>query len=199
MNQTEVQKRDDILRSVIDLLSSSGPDGVTIRQVAKAAGVSQGAVSYHYKTRSELFRATLDWILERIDARRRELWEAAKSPRTKLASLFICQEKLLTEEPELLTAWYSFVVLGRSDRWVAARVQEHFVDRIEMIQAFLKETLVGDKIPRDLAPGLTASDINASIEGMGLLWLNRPDVQGIAAHRRRSVRRWQKLLDLPAR
>lgn len=196
MDRPEVKKREAILAAVMDLLSCQGPDGVTIPRVAESAGLSQGAVSHRYKNRSELFRATLDWILDRIDDRREEAWESARTARTKLEAVFLHQEKLLTEEPDLLRAWYAFVVLGRSDPWVAARVQEHYVDRIESIAGLVREAQAeaGRKI--NLAPGQTASDLISTLEGMGLIWLNRPDRKGIAAHRRRSVRRWNKILNL---
>ncbi len=199
MPDKQPDRRELILQAVIDLVASQGPNGVTLREVAARAQVSLGLVNYHYKTRSELFRATLDWILERISQIQMEVWQTAETDQDKLASFFVCQEKLLLEHSELLTAWLTFVTLGRTDPWVAARVQEHYVERIEMARSFLKQAMAQGTIRPDLRPGLTAEDLTAWVEGMGLLWLNRLDKKGIAAHRHRAVRRWMKILGLQTR
>jgi AcrR family transcriptional regulator len=196
MLDQQPQRRDLILKAVMDILAIKGQDGVTLRQVAKKAGVSLGLISYHYKTRSELFRATLDWILEQFEEVDSSLAGPDSSARTRLNSFFLRQEKLLAERTELLTAWFIFVTLGRSDRWLAARIQESYVERVETVRGFLKEMMDQGAIRPDLRPGLTAEDLVASVEGMGLLWLNRIDKKGIAAHRRRAVNRWTKTLGL---
>jgi len=196
MLDQQPQRRDLILRAVMDLLALKGQDGVTLRQVAKRAGVSLGLISYHYKTRSGLFRATLDWILEQFEEVDSSLRRPDASARNRLNSFFLRQEMLLAERTELLTAWFIFVTLGRSDRWLAARIQESYVERVETVRGFLKELMDQGSIRPDLRPGLTAEDLVASVEGMGLLWLNRIDRKGIAAHRRRAVTRWTKTLGL---
>ena len=196
MLDQQPQRRDLILKAVMDLLALKGQDGVTLRQVAKKAGVSLGLISYHYKTRSDLFRATLDWILEQFEELDTSLAGPEVSARKRLNSFFLRQEKLLAERTELLTAWFIFVTLGRSDRWLAARIQESYVERVETVRSFLKEMMDQGLIRPDLRPGLTAEDLVASVEGMTLLWLNRIDKKGIAAHRRRAVNRWTKALGL---
>ena len=108
MSEEQSQRRARILVAVMDLVASRGPDGVTLREVARQAGVSLGLVSYHYKTRSKLFRATLDWIVEQFTEIASDLSQAASSPRSRLAFFFLCQEKLLLEQTKLLTAWFTY-------------------------------------------------------------------------------------------
>jgi len=198
MSEQPADNRSLILGAVLNLLAGQGPKGVTLRNVAKQAGVSLGLVRYHYQTRSELFRATLDWVLEQITEMRNSL-PVPKNPQEALADFFLFQEKLLLERPDLLTAWFGFVTLGRTDRWVAARVQEHYLNAVETARNFIKETMNSGAKRPDLRPGLTAEDLVASVEGMGLLWLNRADRKGIAAHRSRAVKRWSTVLGLGAK
>ncbi len=196
MHSEQPERRDLILQAVMDLLASRGPDGLTLKEVAKKAKVSTSLIGYHYGTKSRLFKAALDWVLEQVAEMEAGLAKENASPVDRLASFFLLQEKLLIERTELLTGWFSFVILGRSDPWVAARVQENYVDRVETFRAFLKDMMSRSLIRPDMRPSLTAEDLVASAEGMALLWLNRVDPKGIAAHRRRAVRRWQKTLGL---
>jgi AcrR family transcriptional regulator len=48
-----------ILQAVIDLLARHGIGGVSMRAVAREAGVALGLVSYHYEDKSSLIRAAL--------------------------------------------------------------------------------------------------------------------------------------------
>lgn len=191
------QRHEAILGAVIQLLAESGSEGVTFVRVGRQAEVGRGAVAYHFKTRSRLFQAALDWLVEKLTRLRNSLDSTASTPRQKLNAMFRGQEKLLLDEPRLLCAWYAFVALGPSDRWIAARVQQNYLDRVEEIRLWLKD--LGPHCAKGvrLAPGRIAGDLTASIEGMGLLWLNHPDAKGIAAHRRRLVQRWQKALFTP--
>ena len=187
-----------ILQVVIELLSRRGPDGVTMRDVSKKSKVSLGKVRYSYRTKSKLFAAALDWLLEQMAEFEAELKKEDPSPRERLTFFFMVQERLLLERSDLLAAWFNFIILGRDEPWVAAQVQENYVSRVETVRTFLKEMMDKSLIRPDLRPSLTAEDMVASVEGMGLLWLNRIDSRGIAAHRRRAVNRWLKNLGLTA-
>jgi AcrR family transcriptional regulator len=58
-----------LLESAIELLAAHGPDGVSSREVAKAAGVNYGLVHYYFGSRNELLRQAV--------AREMEQWGAA--------------------------------------------------------------------------------------------------------------------------
>lgn len=53
-----------ILQAVIDLLARQGISGVSMRAVAREAGVSLGLLSYHYADKTDLIRAALHRIEE---------------------------------------------------------------------------------------------------------------------------------------
>lgn len=196
MRSEQPEKRELILKAVMDLLATRGPEGWTLKEVAKKAKVSTSLIGYHYGSKSGLFKAALDWTLEQVAEEEASLVVDRDSPMDRLAGFFLLQERLLVERTELLTGWFSFVTLGRTEPWVAARVQENYVDRVETVRAFFKEMMGRSLMRPDMRPSLTAEDLVASAEGMALLWLNRVDPKGIAAHRRRAVRRWQKTLGL---
>lgn len=64
---------DRLLACVLDLLVADGYEGISIRRVAAAAGVSIGAVQHHFPTKDALLAAAMDRVSrqfqERLDRR----------------------------------------------------------------------------------------------------------------------------------
>lgn len=55
-----VETRADVLRAVARLIGEHGVDGMTMRQVAQAAGMSTGTINYHFANKRGLILAALD-------------------------------------------------------------------------------------------------------------------------------------------
>ena len=60
--------RDRILAAAVDLFSERSFDGATTREIAERAGVTQPLVSYHYKSKDELWRAAVDSLFDALRA-----------------------------------------------------------------------------------------------------------------------------------
>lgn len=56
------QPSDRLLDAVVDLLVAGGYEGISIRRVAAAAGVSIGAVQHHFPTKDALLAAAMDRV-----------------------------------------------------------------------------------------------------------------------------------------
>src|SRR5690606_33126512 len=55
-----VRPRTEVLRAVITLIGEHGVDGMTMRQVARATGMSTGTINYHFTNKRSLILAALD-------------------------------------------------------------------------------------------------------------------------------------------
>ena len=60
------QPSDRLLDAVVDLLVAGGYEGISIRRVAAAAGVSIGAVQHHFPTKDALLAAAMDRVGQRF-------------------------------------------------------------------------------------------------------------------------------------
>ncbi|MGC0416875.1 TetR/AcrR family transcriptional regulator [Embleya sp. AB8] len=67
--RTPEQAREEILNAATDLIAQYGPDGVGLRRVAEAVGVTHGLVTHYFGTYRALVRA----VVERENERKREL------------------------------------------------------------------------------------------------------------------------------
>ncbi|MFF7440162.1 TetR family transcriptional regulator [Streptomyces sp. NPDC008122] len=70
--RTPDEARAEILDAATELIARHGPDGVGLRRVAEAAGVTHGLVTHYFGTYRALVRA----VLERENERKRELVRA---------------------------------------------------------------------------------------------------------------------------
>lgn len=62
----EAQRREAIIQAAFRVAASGGLQAVTVRSVAREAGVSIGLVLFHFTTMDELHSALLDWLVARV-------------------------------------------------------------------------------------------------------------------------------------
>jgi AcrR family transcriptional regulator len=59
----ERERREQILNAAMSVANARRLSGLTIREVARAAGLSTGLVLFHFKSRDGLIRALLNWLI----------------------------------------------------------------------------------------------------------------------------------------
>jgi AcrR family transcriptional regulator len=59
-----LKRRKELLGVVYEAISESGVDGVTMRQIAEAAGISTGTINYHFKNKHNLLISALEAAYE---------------------------------------------------------------------------------------------------------------------------------------
>jgi AcrR family transcriptional regulator len=64
--QDPQRTRAAILEAAGTLLAKDGPEGLSVSQVAQAAGVNRGTAYQHFQTREQLLEATTAWVSERL-------------------------------------------------------------------------------------------------------------------------------------
>jgi AcrR family transcriptional regulator len=59
--------REKILQAAFTVLSRQGYENTSIKDIAETAGVAQGLVHYHYKSKQQLVVAVLDYVCKKIE------------------------------------------------------------------------------------------------------------------------------------
>ncbi|HXG43949.1 MAG TPA: TetR family transcriptional regulator [Gemmatimonadales bacterium] len=122
----EAARREQILGSAYRVAAQHGLDGLTIRQVASAAGLSSGLVLFHYKTKQQLLLALLEWLIEGT-LRPPAALSALPSDRSALAgfhTLIHREMQRLSAEPERINLLFGFWVRGRHDPAIGLRMRQ---------------------------------------------------------------------------
>jgi AcrR family transcriptional regulator len=77
-------KRNVILDAAKQVFQEHGLEGASIREIAKRAGYTPGALYFHFRSKEEIYGEILADSLERLNAAVTSAGTAAKTPRTRL-------------------------------------------------------------------------------------------------------------------
>jgi len=58
--------REAILEASCSLLARSGPEGISLSEVAHLAGVNRGTAYQHFETRDKLIQQTVEWVSDKL-------------------------------------------------------------------------------------------------------------------------------------
>jgi TetR/AcrR family transcriptional regulator len=108
--------RDQILKRASVLFAKSGYDGVSMRDVAKAARITPAAIYYHFSGKEELYIETLRQVLkEKTGSLQATLDDEERQPWARLEAYISALARVLTREKDFqrLLQW---VLLDRDDR-----------------------------------------------------------------------------------
>ncbi len=101
--------RNKIIRAAIESFSAHGFNGASTRGIARQAGVGQGLLTYHFNTKTELWRAAADWLFSAIqrDLREHLAKQDSEDPKSLARAIIRQYVSFVAVHPELL----SFMVI----------------------------------------------------------------------------------------
>ena len=111
---------DRILDAMLELISTRGPEALSIRNVAAAAGVSVGAVQHHFSTKDKLLQAAMNAVEQRFMVRIRELIRDDASPESRLRSFCIEIAGLGSDDTTEVVVWTVFAARAAVDDGIRA-------------------------------------------------------------------------------
>ena len=189
---------DRILEGAIELFSRVGYDGVGIRDVAREASVTPGAINYYFGRKEVLFRECVSELVRRYvkDAQ-------GYIDREDLCGLYLNFQAWASRNPQLLRLWVSAEISGNDER--REFIHEHVVipiwrilanvmpsdappeDRM-MLLTFVGSVLMKEVVDHDLlrtiigVGGAQADDMWSRMRlDMLALWADRRTGQGSAS------------------
>ncbi|QEV22702.1 TetR/AcrR family transcriptional regulator [Streptomyces alboniger] len=83
---TEQARRGQLIECTIDLIASKGYPATSLAAIAEQAGLSKGAVLYHFASKDNLAQATFSYVIERFTAYVNDKVAAAPDPRAAVVA-----------------------------------------------------------------------------------------------------------------
>ncbi len=120
----EAARREQILASAYRVTAEQGLDGLTIRKVAAAAGLSTGLVLFHYKTKQQLLLALLDWLLAGTLPPPAPEPAPGATALDRFHGLVHREMRRLSAEPARINLLFGFWVRGGRDPAIGRRMRE---------------------------------------------------------------------------
>lgn len=169
------QTRRALLDAAVRLVAERGWDAVTTRQIAERAGVNQGLIHYHFRSKDQLLHAAFERALRETFAEPGAALAHATDLRASIADLVRGLEPGDEMEPlalfsvEAMARGARDVEIRRSMAEMLAEFREHVVGRIAAGQRR------GELSP-ELDPVGTATVLGALLDGLGLHVLIDPSI-----------------------
>jgi TetR/AcrR family transcriptional repressor of bet genes len=183
--QLPEERRHALIVATIDCLKAHGHEGMSVRRISAAAGVSIGLINHHFPNKDELvaqaYRHFNDELVAGLrravdDERRRfdaAAGEAAGGPRERLSSFFRASFSPPNLDREVLTAWIVFWGLLRHSPQIQRVHSEAYGGYLDLVKSMLTE-LEKDRGRFSLPCHLAAVGLTALLDGLWLEWCLDP-------------------------
>ena len=169
------QRREQLIQATIHCVADRGLADTTIATVAQEAGLSQGIVNLHFRSKDGLLTETLRYL---ADEYRTACQEAAavgeKNPVDGLLAMVELDFRRSICSREKLAVWFAFWGERRfrpTYRRICAERDRSYDDMVRLICARLCE----EGGYNDVEPGLVADGLSALTDGLWLDLLVRPE------------------------
>jgi len=102
-------RREALVNATLKCLKKYGHDGVSVRRISAAAGVSIGLINHHFPSKSGLVAVAYETLaLSLQDSIRKQAENHAASPRARLSGFFRASFAPDIIDPQLFNVWLVF-------------------------------------------------------------------------------------------
>lgn len=106
---TPAVRREALVDATLKCLKEFGHEGVSVRRISAAAGVSIGLINHHFPSKSGLIAETYETIaLSLLDSIRQQAENKSVSPRERLSNFFRASFTPELLDPQLFNVWLVF-------------------------------------------------------------------------------------------
>ena len=106
---TPAVRREALVDATLRCLKQYGHEGVSVRRISAAAGVSIGLINHHFPSKSGLIAETYETLaLSLLDSIRSQAENKAVSPRERLSNFFRASFAPEILDPQIFNVWLVF-------------------------------------------------------------------------------------------
>jgi AcrR family transcriptional regulator len=136
------QRRQQLADAALKILSREGARAVTVKNIAKMVGITDGAVFRHFPDTAALF----DAAIARFDERLPELPDEALAPKERLAAFFVGRTAAVRAQPEILGLAGSDRLEQLASRDGAKRLRRRMQESVAFVTGALQEAQADGQI-----------------------------------------------------
>jgi transcriptional repressor BetI len=107
--ETPAVRREALIDATLRCLKEYGHEGVSVRRISAAAGVSIGLINHHFPSKAGLIAETYETLaLSLQESIRRQAEDRASSPRARISAFFRASFAPELLDPQLFNVWLVF-------------------------------------------------------------------------------------------
>lgn len=173
--QEALETRERILDAAENVFHARGVARTSLAGVAQAAGVTRGAIYWHFRNKSDLFVAMCERIRLPMEAMfQAGVHESASDPLGQLRTtcVFVLREAMLNPHSRKVfdIMYHKCEFVDAADP-ILIRQRESFVNGSANIERVLRNAILKQQLPGDLDTHLAATMFHAGISGLLNNWL----------------------------
>ncbi len=162
--QQSARTREALLSTCLRLFAERGFASTSIDEIARAAGVTKGAMYWHFASKDDLFQAILDRIRSRWQEVVLQPVTARQSPVERLSQLFDSYAELFRESSEICL-FLQQVLLDQHNKLFSAQVAKVLVRTARFIAGIIDEGKEAGVFKAEIDSLITAHMILGAVEG----------------------------------
>ncbi len=173
------ETRNRILDTAEEVFREQGVTSTSLADIADAAGVTRGAIYWHFRNKGDLFAAMLDRVALPMEEMIRRAADA--STEDPLSSLRACCIQVLRQAAEDLRCRRVFEILVRKCEYVeelaslSQRILHCRAEGMEMMARALRNAIRRGQLSRHVNARRAALGLHAYVDGLIYDWLLDPE------------------------
>ena len=164
-----------IVDAAIRVLARQGYAKTSLLDIAKEAGMSKGALHYHYPTKEALIHTVLETACNAVQARTMQAWSPSDNPfaalRKSLDELWATRAERSDEA--LVVA--DLLALSLSDESLRPKLAEFYELGAQQIRAYLEENLMSLGLEPRISPEILPRIVIGLLDGLVMQAFVDPD------------------------
>lgn len=163
-------RRAMLIDAAATFVARNGSRGTSLAQIAKAAGVSQAGLIYHFHTKEELLHAALD---RRDEAEEYLAWPEEENPGLAALDIIAAAIGNWSKQPGHVGMHTVLVAENAAQHGTPmhARLRARYQEGVSRLASALEHAQQAGDVRQDLDPRHKAMEILAFINGLETAWL----------------------------
>ncbi len=159
--------REALLQAALELVREQGPSGVSLREVARRAGVSHAAPAHHFSDKAGLLTAlAIDGFIRFAESQRQAAERGGSDPLLRFAWTGWAYVMFAVEQRAHFELMFRPELLRKGDAALAHASRSAY----EQLLGVVRDAIGGEPTPETLA--LRATSAWALAHGLATLWLD---------------------------
>lgn len=166
------KRKKDIAEATWRVISEQGMEGATVRNIAKEAGLSLGALQHYFSSQAGLLSYAMKLVIERVTHRINAITARNLPPKEMVVEILL--QMIPTEQETMLEiqVWYEFVMYARNKPELCSVQDDGVLSGLMLLLEKLDENHL---LKTDLDLGIEIEKLYAIVDGLALHAVLEPD------------------------
>jgi AcrR family transcriptional regulator len=163
------QRQEEIIDKAIKLIDQKGIQGLTIKNLAKETGVTEGAIYRHFENKKQILCSILDMFREKMKAFQASARSADKTAYDKIQVTLNNLVEFFEANPAIVSVIFAEEIF-QNDHELSERIAELIKENQEFMLTLIQEGKANGELRRDLDDQMMVSSILGTFRLIVKMW-----------------------------